>query len=136
MTNCLNYLLFICHFFSGRAKEVEQITDYQGTYSGTFNRYTSSTSCEPTNVTLTLRWGKFSAKNANENNPGICRGRYNITGDEIEFKNECMGISPSDHSLVLNGKYKLYKERNNLQLKMTIDTSVAPTIDFYNLLLQ
>jgi len=136
MTNTLNYLQLILDFFSGRSSEVKQTIDFQGTYSGTFNRYSFSNGGEPTKVSLTLRSGKFIAKSANEKYPGICRGRYIISDDEIEFRNECMWISQSDHSLVLNGKYKLFKDRNNLQLKMTLDSDSVPTIDFYNLLLQ
>ncbi|HEX8547275.1 MAG TPA: hypothetical protein VF691_09960 [Cytophagaceae bacterium] len=135
MIHSINRLVFIYTLFSGKNRELE-IADYQGTYSGTFNRYSNSEDVVPTNVTLNLRAGKFWAKSQNEQAPGVCRGRYIISGDEIEFRNECMWISPSDPSLVLNGRYKLYKDKNNLQLKMTSDSEEDATIDFYNLLLQ
>lgn len=136
MIRSINRLFFIYTLFSGKAREIEPVNDFQGTYSGTFNRYTSDNSVIPTNVTLTLRSGKFSAKSEHDNSLGVCRGRYKIKGDEIEFRNECTWISPSDPSLALDGKFKLFKDRNNLQLKMTSHTEDTPTIDFYNLLLQ
>ena len=64
--------------------------------------------------------------------PAICNGTYKVTGQEIEFTNDCAWTSEFDWSYILSGKFRFTVD--STQLEMT-KYSNGQT-DYYKMILQ
>lgn len=89
--------------------EIENSTDIQGEYIGTFQRDDTIS-----NVTLNFANGNFSGEVTSEQqSPRICNGTYTITTNAIIFTNTCLWTAEFDWSLILNNTWQ-YQLRNDI----------------------
>jgi|JI9StandDraft_2_1071091.scaffolds.fasta_scaffold191407_2 hypothetical protein len=103
-----------------------------GTYKGHFIRSSPSAKYAPSNITLTFTADSFAGESSVVKYPAICNGTYKITGQEIEFFNNCPWTAEFDWSLILSGKFKLNVDGG--QLEMTRHSNGQT--DYYKLKLQ
>ena len=89
--------------------EIENSTDIQGEYRGTFERNNNIS-----NVFLNINNNAFIGEVDGENiqTPRICNGTYVITINNIIFANSCFWTADFDWSLILKGAWQ-YQIRNN-----------------------
>ena len=90
---------------------------FQGNYEGTFTRTSPTAFYPPADVTLTLRDGKFTGESNSPKYPAICKGTYRIDGDVIEFTNECVWTADFDWTLILNGKFTLSEQGDQIVMR-------------------
>jgi hypothetical protein len=106
-------LLFI---FSACGKSAERVDTLSGTYTGRFLRVSMAYQ-GPVSVKINFSGKSFDGKALDNNYPdNICRGTYQITGDSVNFKNECMSPPDFDRSLILSGKYRIYHVGDSLSI--------------------
>jgi hypothetical protein len=103
-----------------------------GTYKGVFVRSSPYAKYATSNITLTFTAGAFTGESDTPKYPAICNGTYKIIGQEIEFFNACPWTAEFDWSLILNGKFKLDVDGEQLQMRRHLNGNA----DYYKLQLQ
>jgi hypothetical protein len=88
----------------------------EGSYSGQFNRISTSAQHYPSNVTLKLTDGSFSGTSSVNYFPGICKGSYSVDGTKILFRDSCVWTANFDWSLILNGEFNYTLKGDSLIL--------------------
>jgi hypothetical protein len=102
------------------------------TYKGQFIRSSPTIKYSPSNVTLTFTEDRFSGESDRMKYPAICNGTYTITGNEIEFTNNCAWTAEFDWSYILSGKFQISFDSSRLEMTK----SSAGMTDYYRLELQ
>jgi hypothetical protein len=103
-----------------------------GTYKGQFIRSSPHAKYAPSNVKLTFTADRFSGESDMIKYPAICNGTYKITGQEIEFFNDCPWTAEFDWTYILNGKFTLTTDGRQLEMRR----SQNGQSDYYKLELQ
>jgi hypothetical protein len=111
----------------------DQPEPIQGTYTGQFRRVSPTSDGRVTNVTLKLDDHSFSGESDLGRYPAICMGTYTITGDKINFTNECVWTADFDWTLILNGAFEIEQEGNELVLTKRFAAEVFDIYDQYTL---
>jgi hypothetical protein len=112
----LTFLLIL--LISCEDNDVNRNADFPlGTYTGQFIRSSPYRRTAASNVALSFTADEFSGNSDNTKYPAICKGTYKITGQEIEFTNNCAWTADFDWSYILNGKFEITV--NETQLEMT-----------------
>ena len=80
---------------------------------------------------------QFSGNTYTGSNPGtvelICHGTYQVTGDSINFHNDCVYPANTDMGGILTGKYLLIQHGDSLQFRRWI-SNFNPFSTFYYLI--
>ncbi|MDP4249648.1 MAG: hypothetical protein Q8918_05995 [Bacteroidota bacterium] len=105
-------LLFIS---SACRKSAERMDTLSGTYTGRFLRVSMAYQ-GPASVKIDFSGNSFDGEALDNNYPDICHGTYQIKGDSINFKNECVLPADFDWSLILSGKYRIYHVGDSLSI--------------------
>ena len=85
-----------------------------GLYRGTFHR----TGMDTANVSLNIQANYFEGSSeAGRFYPAICRGSYTIDRNGIQFQDSCAWQANFDWTLILNGRFELSKNGNEVRLK-------------------
>jgi hypothetical protein len=84
---------------------------FDGTYIGIFERNQVIS-----NVTINLGNGIFSGTSETEKFPAICNGNYAISGNLIQFGNDCAWTADFDWSLILTDSWNYTFENSTLTL--------------------
>lgn len=100
-----------------------------GIYSGTFQRTQDS---KIARVTIIFSSADWMGESRVPNYPLLCKGRYEITGDNILFGIDCFWILEYDQSLILNGEYKIKITGNDIEIRKEYSDAFK-TIDLYKL---
>lgn len=86
----------------GCNKEADTIAPLDGDYIGTFER--DSISAE---VALQFENGTYSGTSDRVKFPAICNGTYEVSGNTINFVNQCPWTADFDWSLILNDRWNI-----------------------------
>ncbi len=85
-----------------------------GLYRGTFHR----TGMDTVKVSLSIQANYFEGSSESGRlYPAICRGSYAIDGNGIQFQDSCVWQANFDWTLILNGRFELSKNGNEVRLK-------------------
>jgi hypothetical protein len=84
-----------------------------GLYEGTFNR----SGMDTVNVSISFHAGLFEGSSARTQYPAICRGSYTGDTGSIQFSDSCVWQANFDWSLILNGRYELERDGDNVKMK-------------------
>jgi hypothetical protein len=85
-----------------------------GTYFGTFQRVVPGEAGQIANVALTFNSGVWFGESDLANYPALCRGTYEVEGNKLILKDDCLWIAQFDWSLILNGEYIFEKNGDSL----------------------
>ncbi|MFY0697980.1 MAG: hypothetical protein JXR11_09040 [Balneola sp.] len=100
------FLLLIIVSLSCDRDDSGYLTEFEeGEFEGEFIRSSPWGFYAPSEVSLTLRDGKFEGTSSRAKFPAICRGSYEIDRNEIIFQNECPWTAEFDWSLILSGTF-------------------------------
>jgi hypothetical protein len=103
----INHLLFFfLIFWSCKSDETPVLTNIDGTYTGQFYLAVPNSDFVSSDITLTLENGRFSGTSSKSKYPAICRGTYEIVGNEIKFTDECIWTAEFNWGLILSGNFK------------------------------
>jgi hypothetical protein len=83
--------------------------DFEGLYSGTFNR----TGMDTSTVTIDFYQHTYTGDSDREKYPAICRGSFEPGATTIVFRDSCTWTADFDWSLILNGTYNLSQQGDN-----------------------
>lgn len=97
--------------FSCEADENVSQPTLEGTYIGIFERNEVTS-----NVAINLDNGIFSGTSEMEKFPALCNGNYSISGDLIQFGNNCVWTADFDWSLILTDSWNYTFENSTLTL--------------------
>jgi len=95
-----------------------------GTYKGEFFRLSPLSKPRASNVILNFTPNSFSGSSDEAKYPAICHGTYHISGNEIEFIDECPWTAEFDWTLILSGKYKIRIEGDKLEMWKEVDGNI------------
>ncbi|WP_075350594.1 hypothetical protein [Algoriphagus marinus] len=99
-------LIFLLIFWSCKSEEPQVLTNIEGAYIGQFYLAVPNSDFVSSDITLTLENGRFSGTSSRSKYPAICRGTYEIIGDEIIFTDECIWTAEFNWGLILSGNFK------------------------------
>lgn len=102
----LYLILFFGIFLSCGSEESPSLTNIDGSYAGQFYVAVPDADFVSSEVTLIFDNGRFTGTSSKEKYPAMCRGTYEIVGDEIKFTDECVWTTEFDPSIILNGNFK------------------------------
>lgn len=107
--------LLLSPLLSCDENNTDEIVDLPiGNYKGQFIRSSPHTKYDPSNVTLTFTADRFFGESDKIKYPAICNGTYKLTGREIEFTNDCPWTAEFDWTYILNGKFELSVDGDEL----------------------
>jgi hypothetical protein len=107
-----NILIIICLLSALTAcKKEPTLKSLNGTYKGTFSRV--SVSRTPSNVTLNFSDDTWSGESSEIKYPALCNGTFELNGNKVTFKNNCVWTAEFDWTLILNGEYSIKSTGNN-----------------------
>lgn len=84
-----------------------------GQYKGWFNR----TGMDTVNVSISLHQGRFEGSSGQDHYPAICHGSFKSDGTTVNFSDSCVWQANFDWSLILNGRYELSADGNNIRIR-------------------
>lgn len=85
-----------------------------GHYQGTFHR----TGMDTAKVSLNIQADYFEGSSEfSRFYPAICRGSYTIDANGIQFQDSCIWQANFDWTLILNGRFELSRNGNEVRLK-------------------
>jgi hypothetical protein len=104
--------------------EIEDVVLKEGTYTGYFTRSSPDARYAPSSVSLTLENNRFSGSSSIEKYPAICQGTYKITGQEIEFFNECPWTANFDWTYILSGKFTITVDGDEISMTRSYEDKI------------
>ena len=130
MRQILSTLLCLSVFAISCKKTDSNLLISEGTYSGTFQRQTSSGG-QISNVTIIFSGNNWSGQSQFEKYPALCHGTYKANGiDSIIFENACPWTGDFDGRLILSKDYKIKIIGNNIEISRDYNGTLR---DIYNL---
>ena len=103
----INHLFFfLLIFWSCKSEETPVLTKIEGTYTGQFYLAVPNSNFVSSDIILTFENGRFSGTASRSKYPAICRGTYEIVGNEIKFTDECIWTAEFNWGLILSGNFK------------------------------
>lgn len=124
---CAAIALFSC---SKKMDTFPEPTIYSGTYAGTFQRQTL-TSSVPSQVSITFSTGGYwSGASATYRYPALCGGTFQVMGNQVDFTDTCGWTADFDWTLILNGTYEMSQYDDTLVLTRQ---QANNTVDIYKL---
>lgn len=84
-----------------------------GLYEGTFSR----TGMDTVNVSISFHEGVFEGSSTRSQYPAICRGSYTGESGSIQLSDSCVWQANFDWSLILNGRYELEREGDDVKMR-------------------
>lgn len=103
----------------------------EGVYNGSFIRSTVNVRFTASEVTITLKDGKFEGTSSTEKYPAICRGTYEISGSEVIFKNDCAWTAEFDWRYILSGAFDYsFEDNGTLRVRRAYNDD-SSTVDSY-----
>ena len=81
-----------------------------GSYSGIFYRADPGSDYDTASVTLVFEGNSYTGSGGQGYYPAICHGKFALSGEEIEFTNECFWTANFDWSYILSGKFRIVSE--------------------------
>lgn len=122
------FLFLILPFaFSGCSKTDKKISVLTGIYSGTFYRHLLLSSLSPAgsgSVTVTFSENNYTCT-ANPNRiPAGGSGNYQISNQEVQFKDTNIWTADFDWGLILNGTYTVERKSDSLILTKITSTTL------------
>ncbi len=118
-------LLFLSFACDGDDNQITGPID--GTYVGTFGRSSPHARYESSEVTLVLQGNTFTGSSSKPQYPAICEGTYSVTGQDIEFVNQCVWTADFDWTYILSGTFRITQDGDELLLIKSYDDSVSDT---------
>ena len=122
--------VIIVSLFACDNNDIEKIELANGVYKGTFYRTSPTADWMVSNVTLTLDNGSYTGESDIAKYPAICRGSYTVSGQSVEFTNECPWTAEFDWTFILSGSFKIAFNGSEITLTRVYD---ANTFDTYKL---
>ena len=114
-------LLLTSIIFSCENETIEQRILLVGAYKGTFSRTSRIADWMSANVTLEFEGNSFSGESDKEKYPAICKGKYKVNGNEINFENQCPWTAEFDWTFILNGKFEIEQTGKELVITRKYD---------------
>ena len=127
-------LIFTVALFGSCNENAEPIIlsqELEGTYSGTFQRFSGETADEIALVELNLVNGNWEGTSSKQKYPALCNGTYKIENQEITFSNACFWTAEFDWTLILSGTYKLEQSQYRLKFERILGTGENQIRDVY-----
>jgi hypothetical protein len=111
-------LILFAALFSACEKNDDNNTPHNaalenGRYIGIFHR----TGMDTANISLTISGNHFEGSSDRNLYPALCKGSYTTDGVGINFGDSCTWQANFDWSLILNGRYELSKNGNEIRIK-------------------
>ena len=113
--------------FACNSDDEPVIGPIDGTYVGTFGRSSPYARYETSEVTLVLKGNTFTGSSSKPKYPAICEGTYSVTGQAIEFVNQCAWTAEFDWTYILSGTFKIQREGDELLLIRSYGDAVYDT---------
>lgn len=110
--------------------DIKNIELTDGTYTGIFYRTSPTADRVASNVTLTFNDGIFQGASDSTKYPAICKGTYVVSGQQVEFTNQCPWTADFDWTLILSGTFKITGEDGQIVMTRPHNTN---TFDTYKL---
>ena len=114
-------VILILSFIILNSCEDKENTDFENlgsvAYKGMFYGSTPTTRLAPIEVTLYFSSNRFLGESQNQYSPLICQGTYSLSGQEIQFKNECTNLS----TFKLDGSYSYNPSVDSLRLQRSVN---------------
>ncbi|WP_373523110.1 hypothetical protein [Aquiflexum sp.] len=130
-----NLLLIFALFLLGSCDENAEPTilsqELEGTYSGTFQRFSGETAGEIALVELNFENGNWEGTSSIQKYPALCNGTYKIENQKITFTNSCFWTAEFDWTLILSGTYVLEQSQNTLKFERILGTGENQIRDVY-----
>jgi hypothetical protein len=104
-------ILFGCQ----KSDDIRLISALNGSYSGTFFRFNDDYN-NSAKLTLSFSDSTFSGTSESFHFPAICYGTYKRMGNKLVFTNLCVWTAEFDWSLILNGEWEFYLNKNQFRL--------------------
>lgn len=105
--------------------------ELEGTYSGTFQRFSGETAGETALVELNFENGNWEGTSSLQKYPALCNGTYKIENQEITFTNACFWTADFDWTLILSGTFVIEQSQNTLKLERILGTGENQIRDVY-----
>ena len=103
------------------------VESLNGTYSGIFYRTSPETKYSVSEVTIAFNRSDYIGSSSEIKYPAICYGTYELTGNNIEFFDQCIWTAEFDWSLILSGKFNIEKEGDYIVIKRSYNNSIIDT---------
>jgi len=116
------FLLLMLAIFGSCSENTEPTIasqDLNGTYTGTFQRFSSTFSGEIALVEINFDNGTWGGTSSIQKYPALCAGEYTTGNGEISFTNNCFWTTEFDWSLILSGTFKLRQTQTSLSFEKT-----------------
>jgi hypothetical protein len=129
MTKLIAVLLPLLYIATACHKDNQPDPAVDGDYVGLFYRAGSLIYVAPDSVQITLSKGTYTGHSKLANQPFICSGQYEISGDSISFLSSC-DYAPEDPTLALSGKFKLYQAVDSLSFTRQYVSAVISSVTY------
>ena len=105
-----------------------------GTYFGTFQRTGPGADGQIANVSLTFHSGVWFGESDLANYPALCRGTYEVEGNKLIIKDDCLWTAQFDWSFILNGEYSIEMDSDSLIFsKSPTGVAINSFVDTYKM---
>jgi hypothetical protein len=105
-----------------------------GTYFGTFQRIAPGEAGQIANVGITFHSGVWIGESDLANYPALCRGTYEVEGNKLIIKDDCLWTAQFDWSFILNGEYSFEMNGDSLIFsKSPTSVAIHSFIDTYRM---
>jgi hypothetical protein len=105
-------ILFACEKDDDKEQLSPESLLLNGLYEGIFSR----TGMDTVDVSISFHEGIFEGNSVRTQYPAICRGSYTGENGSIQFSDSCVWQANFDWSLILNGRYELEREGDNVKI--------------------
>jgi len=105
--------------------------ELNGTYTGTFQRFSGETAGEISIVEMNFDNGTWGGTSTIQKYPALCAGEYTLGSGEITFTNGCFWTAEFDWTLILSGTFKFRKTQTNMTFEKTMGTGENQIRDVY-----
>jgi hypothetical protein len=106
-------------------------TELNGTYTGTFQRFSGEYAGEISIVEMNFDNGRWGGTSSIPKYPALCAGEYTVGNGEITFTNECFWTAEFDWSLILSGTFKFRQSATSITFEKTMGTGEIQIKDVY-----
>ncbi len=117
-----SFLAIIVAVFAmaGCKKDRASSSSLSGDYTGTFVHSTIAGRYMTAHVTVHLGKNDFSGSSDMVNYPAICRGTWEVSGNALQFNDQCIWPANFDWTLILTGSYEYHFDGKHLSLSNNI----------------
>lgn len=129
----LTLLVISIIFGSCQENQEPEIIISNNSFGGTFERRIGNEGGDTAIVILEFKDSTFEGNSLTNNYPAICNGTYKISGNRIEFTNQCSWSADVDQSLILNGRFRIRRAQGEIILTKEVGSGLRKITDIYTL---